>query len=171
MGYMSGYRSAGDSDSQGEMSVDGEAVAGTGQGWARERAEKPWKRWRLRMLVLHSSLIAGAAALNPSAGTWGGFRMPRFCLFRELTGVECPACGLTRSVSCALRGDIAMAVSYHPAGVLVAFLAVCLVGYFAVALLYGEKWPVNRQQEARLYAAVDGMLVIILFVVWLIRIY
>jgi len=38
------------------------------------------------------------------------------CLFRATTGVPCWGCGLSRSVSCALRGMLAESWTYHPFG-------------------------------------------------------
>lgn len=38
------------------------------------------------------------------------------CPFRELTGYDCFACGLTRSFSSFLHGDIVGSVRYHPMG-------------------------------------------------------
>jgi hypothetical protein len=55
------------------------------------------------------------------------------CLFKVTTGRPCPGCGLTRSVSSALTGQLGQAVSHHPFGPLV-LLAALLV---ASSLL----WP------------------------------
>lgn len=40
----------------------------------------------------------------------------RVCLFQASTGLSCPGCGLIRSVSCTVRGDLAAAWDYHPFG-------------------------------------------------------
>jgi Protein of unknown function (DUF2752) len=56
------------------------------------------------------ALVLLAAAL-PSHGAG----VP-ICLFRYLTGLPCPGCGLTRSFSCILHGDFALAYDYHPFG-------------------------------------------------------
>ena len=56
------------------------------------------------------ALVLLAAAL-PSQGAG----VP-LCLFRYLTGLPCPGCGLTRSFSCILHGDFARAYDYHPFG-------------------------------------------------------
>ena len=36
------------------------------------------------------------------------------CIFRFMTGVPCPGCGMTRAWLAALRFDFAAAVAYHP---------------------------------------------------------
>lgn len=36
------------------------------------------------------------------------------CLFRDLTGIPCPACGMSRALSALVRFDIAKALEYHP---------------------------------------------------------
>jgi len=40
---------------------------------------------------------------------------PVLCLFRRVTGVPCPACGLTRAASLAAHGRFVDAFALHPA--------------------------------------------------------
>ncbi|MDH5655269.1 MAG: DUF2752 domain-containing protein [Spirochaetia bacterium] len=49
------------------------------------------------------------------------------CIFYNLTGLPCPACGLTRSVSHIVQGDFLHSLIYHPAGVLVAAVMLLFV--------------------------------------------
>jgi hypothetical protein len=46
----------------------------------------------------------------------GRRRLPTVCPFRLLTGHRCPLCGLTRSVSSLLRGEMRRSFREHPAG-------------------------------------------------------
>lgn len=48
------------------------------------------------------------------------------CGFKHLTGLPCPTCGLTRALCCAVRGDWARSLAYHPAG---PFLALALFAW------------------------------------------
>ena len=36
------------------------------------------------------------------------------CVFRHITGLICPSCGMTRAWLCALRLDLVSAFGYHP---------------------------------------------------------
>jgi hypothetical protein len=58
------------------------------------------------------ALVLLAAAL-PSQGAG----VP-ICLFRYVTGLPCPGCGLTRSFSCILHGEFERGYDLHPFGYL-----------------------------------------------------
>lgn len=47
------------------------------------------------------------------------------CMFKMLTGMDCPLCGMTESVHLAARGEIAASLSKHPlgAGLIAAIIA------------------------------------------------
>ena len=53
--------------------------------------------------------------------------MPVLCPFRRATGLPCPTCGMTRSVSAALHGDLRASITHHPVGpAVLALVAVSL---------------------------------------------
>jgi len=49
------------------------------------------------------------------------------CPIKLLTGLSCPGCGLTRAWLCALQGDLAGALAYHPLFWVVAPVAIVMV--------------------------------------------
>jgi hypothetical protein len=75
------------------------------------------------------------AALGLAAGIglnvlWGPGRAGHVglpCPLRTITGIPCPLCGMTTSVTATLRGDLSAAVAANPAGILVAVLAVIVL--------------------------------------------
>lgn len=78
------------------------------------------------------AILAGVLALatlleaTPREASLAGLRAPP-CALRAVLGEHaCPGCGLTRSTSLVVRGDLAGSLSVHPAGALVALL--CLAG-------------------------------------------
>lgn len=58
--------------------------------------------FRLLMLLFFCGVLL--------VGVWQG----RGCLFRNLTGIPCPGCGMTRAWLSALRLDILAAFQHHP---------------------------------------------------------
>jgi hypothetical protein len=48
------------------------------------------------------------------------------CAFRELTGLPCPGCGMTRAMSALCKGQLERALSYHPLSPLV-FVALLML--------------------------------------------
>src|SRR5439155_3069638 len=66
---------------------------------------------------VHSAVITLVLALSfllPPNGIPG-----KMCIYKALTGIECPACGLTRSFVAISHGRWAVAVRTNPAGPLV----------------------------------------------------
>ena len=69
---------------------------------------------RLRLGVAVSGFLALIAVYGP-------VHIP--CLFTTATGIQCPACGITRSVAAIARGDLSMSLACHPAGIGIAGIA------------------------------------------------
>jgi hypothetical protein len=75
------------------------------------------KHWRFRLPSLIALLIL---IFSPSDG-WG----ISTCLFHHFFGIDCPACGLTRSMSSLLHFEFFRGFGYHPLGFIV--LALLLI--------------------------------------------
>ena len=73
---------------------------------------------RLRLGVAVSGFLALIAVYGP-------VDIP--CLFTTATGIQCPACGLTRSAASIARGDLGASLAYHPMGVLLAGSAIAAI--------------------------------------------
>lgn len=74
-----------------------------------------------RRRALAATLLVTAALVPTEVAEHG----PVLCPLRRWTGLLCPGCGLTRSLSSLLHGDVLGALVFHPGGLLVA--AVLLV--------------------------------------------
>lgn len=65
-----------------------------------------------------------------------GGRTPK-CIFRLLTGFDCPGCGSQRAFHALMHGHLAAAWGYNP----FVFFAVPAAAFFIVAESGREKWP------------------------------
>jgi hypothetical protein len=89
-------------------------------------------------------LVAAAVALPRDAV--GG--SPVICPFRRVTGLPCPACGLTRSWQAAAQFQLADSLRYHPLG------AATLVGAVAIALDESDGTPPFAERRGLRVAAI-----------------
>jgi hypothetical protein len=68
------------------------------------------------------------------------------CWIKSATGLPCPGCGLTRSISCALRGMVVESWQYHPFGFLI--LAI-FVSAAAMSLMPALRRKLTRHIDSR----------------------
>jgi|SRR5215469_8465352 len=76
--------------------------------------ERVYRRWQGPYMVCAAWLGLFLAAITPPHGT--GITV---CWVKQCTGISCIGCGLTRSLSCGLRGMFAESFSYHPFGLFI----------------------------------------------------
>lgn len=76
----------------------------------------------------------------------GGFHMPALCAFKLLTTMDCPGCGLTRSLSMALHGEFRASFLLHIWGIplLLFFVAQILYGLRLICGGSPVKWTLPR---------------------------
>ena len=130
-------------------------------------------RERLKTGLAGAALLAslavarGLADASPAAVNIAGHEMPVICPSRLLFGVNCPGCGMTRSVLLTLGGDLRGALSVNPAG---PFLVVALV-LLAAQLLLAAHVPEGGTSVKRrllpwvsLYSAVVASVMLIQWV-------
>jgi len=98
--------------------------------------------------------VAGALRQGLPLGLWR-------CPLRQLTGLPCPTCFLTRSVLATLRGDLAQAAAWHALGPVLVTLALGL----SVWTVLGGRWP------TRLVMLGSGGLALLGLAYWLWRLW
>lgn len=79
---------------------------------ARKFLREAFEDARIQSAVI--GVVLSLSFLLPSSGIPG-----RVCAYKALTGVECPACGLTRSFIAVSHGRWGIAIRSNPAGPLV----------------------------------------------------
>lgn len=75
------------------------------------------------VLIICFCILVGALILRPTEPgnshiRLGRFALPDVCIFRGVTGLPCPGCGLVRSLVAATHGDVNLSLSYHRLGLL-----------------------------------------------------
>jgi len=115
-------------------------------------------------LLASLAVARGLAEATPAAVHVAGRALPVICPSRLLFGVNCPGCGMTRSVLLTLGGDLRGALSVNPAG---PFLVVALI-LLGAQLLFAARGteespsvPRRLRPWASLYGAVVASVMLI----------
>lgn len=91
----------------------------------------------VRLRAMGAAML-GIAAVRPLLPIEPGLPCP----LRTVTGVPCPLCGMTRSVTAAVHGDLAHSLFLNPAGIVVVVLAVALLLGWRVRRITYATWLV-----------------------------
>jgi hypothetical protein len=92
---------------------------------------------------------------------FSGTRVGSLCPFLNITGIPCPLCGLTRSFSSLLRGDVVEAFWYHPVGPLLFGGGAIAVTFSLPLLLLKRKITVRSVQSVRTIPTTTAIVLLI----------
>lgn len=121
-------------------------------GDGRDRVFTPAQSigYQFWILFLATGMLVAALLLHRSEGneetklqllgTSGP--LPELCMSKRLFGMECPGCGLTRSVVASSRGQWSRAMHHHPAGPII-------FGWALVQIPYrlGNLWRIRTGRD------------------------
>ncbi len=98
------------------------------------------------LLCLASTILIMSAVFSVSGETqvdlpWIGQALPGMCQMKNVTGLDCPGCGLTRCFISLAHGDVSRAWHFNPAGIMVFLLVAAQVPYRAMQI-----WRLRRGQ-------------------------
>jgi uncharacterized protein DUF2752 len=116
-----------------------EAVTGPQPWTAAPRPDRSVQTVDAGRLRAAGAAMLGIAALRGSVLP-PGLGPP--CPLRTLTGVPCPFCGMTRSVTAVVHGHLASSLALNPAGILAVLLAVFLLFAWRVRRITYATWLV-----------------------------
>lgn len=121
------------------------------------------------VLVIATTIVALSVLLDVRSDQRVAFRflpqfpLPETCASRVLLGIDCPGCGLTRSLVHLAHGRIAESYAMHHVGWLIAAAVLCQLPYRLLALRRGEDAPLGR----RLPQYFAQLLIAVLLLNWL----
>lgn len=97
------------------------------------------------LCIIAGSLILAPPEQHSSNLRLGALYVPSTCSFRNLTGIPCPGCGLTRSMVAVAHGDLDAGFYYNRLGPLVlAYILLQLMYRFIRLALPTKQLFINR---------------------------
>jgi hypothetical protein len=115
--------------------------------------------WRNRLILSAPFLAAALLTVAPT-----GDEGPTVCPFALVTGTACPGCGMTRAAGYLIRGELSLALAYHP-----------LVVLISIQAMAGWVWLILRRSDrvkpvsTRITNAILIGTGVSLIIVWLLR--
>jgi hypothetical protein len=91
------------------------------------------------------------------------------CGFKELTGYECPTCGMSRSIYSLISLNIADSIKYNPLGILLVLGLFALLIKFAAELISRKEIIVPVTKSSRKLIIISFVLLV--FSTWILRLY
>lgn len=96
----------------------------------------PDTTFHLTIFLLSTCVILASIVLvpGPDLVSLFGVGIPKVCLWKRMTGMDCPGCGLTRSFTYMGHGQIQEAFRYHKLGPFFWTFVVGLIPWHGVKL-------------------------------------
>ena len=92
------------------------------------------------------------------------------CIFRLTTGIPCPGCGMTRSLSSIWRGDFLLSLRFHPLGLPLFGICVCCILFFVSDRFCPRLQPYTaRMRTLFMHTATLSSIAVLMVVLWTVR--
>ncbi len=135
---------------------------------------------QLWILAFAAAAVAGSFILQPATGNGlclpgelmgAQIDLPQSCMFRHLTGIDCPGCGLTRSFVHMAQADICQAFRFNAMGPILYVICLLQIPY-RISEYYGlwkssHWWPKIRKR----LDVITWFLVAGLVAAWVLRLF
>jgi hypothetical protein len=128
-----------------------------------------WYHWQILLLALAVPCLA--AVLDVVDGQrvcisgWPDYPLPEICPSRRMFSIDCPACGLTRSIILLMEGDWRGSVATHRLGWLIFLLILLQIPYRGACLRHPWVQNTLSSQGEHLFWALL-ILVLVLNRIW-----
>ena len=91
------------------------------------------------------------------------------CHFKELTGYECPTCGLSRSIHSLISLNIADSLGYNPLGIVLILGLFALLIKFSAELISKKEIIIHVTKSS--WKLIIIFLLLLVFSTWILRLY
>ena len=98
--------------------------------------------WFWSLCIVIGAIVVPA----PSLGASTVLGLPKLCLFRNITGIACPGCGMTRSLIATGHLHFVDAIAFHPLGppVLLLLMFYCAAHFMKMGFHKGQLKAIPR---------------------------
>ena len=107
------------------------------------------KKNRVRKIIYRDGIILLAGILYAVFVRLTGLAVP--CIFRTLTGWQCPGCGITRACLSLLKGEIRTSFSYNSFLYIAGPCIIYLIVRGALNYIKDNTFQLNRQHTVLIY--------------------
>ncbi len=117
------------------------------------------------MLLLHGAMLMGPLVLFVLHLL---FRINSVgvCAFRVIFGVDCPACGITRSATALFTGDIKGSFHYHPAGPMIVGI-IALITMYLIVVVFTNVNGLEWRNEVKASTRIEWIALASLLIGWI----
>lgn len=129
------------------------------------------RRWRFGLFLVCGGVIALAASFSASreATRWGDCALPGFCIFRGVTGIDCPTCGGTRAFAFLLDGDLRSGWAMHRIAPFALGATITVGAYCGLSRALDRAGRIPWSAERRVFKLLLLGFAVAFFVNWILR--
>lgn len=116
------------------------------------------------MLLLHGAMLMGPLGLLVFHLLFH-INSVGVCAFSVVFGIDCPACGITRSATALYTGDIKNSFYYHPAGPMIVGI-IALITLYLILVVFTNVNGLEWRDEVKASTRIEWIALASLLIGW-----